>query len=524
MIPMSEPETETPAQTDEKAAPRKKVKGSTLAWINIILIAVIVATVNYIGCKEYARRDLTEDQKYAISSQSVNVLRSPLLKGRQTPVKIIFAFQRTTQNYTRMRSLLEEYERHADGKVDVEMIDPLRQPNRAREIALIYGIEFDRNQVVIDARNDTTRALKSFEGKQEGAAHVRFIPGDSFIVYEPGPDGRTLKAVALQMEDIMTAGLIGAIEGIPRKMYIVADKSNFSGDRMSDENSVYPSVERICRSLNLQLVPLRIAGLESIPEDAAGLIILGAQYDLSDKERQVLSNYWNKPNAGMLVILDPKAESPKNLYRFLREQGIRPQNDRVLLKDRKRAYYEINALFAEGLDCTRDFWKSSTGLEGESISLQIDNDSEQLSRRRITPFPLMITTEEFYGETKYNQLNPQFDAAEDNPGALMLGIALLRGNAGDVNLAKQTARMAVFGNIDMLKAQQIKPEQRDFIRTLVSWITDREQLSGLGSRHDLTIKLNLDRHALSAIQLIVNFALPLLALLIALIIWKTRRN
>ena len=520
---MSEQETETPATPTEQA-PLKKHRGSILAWVNIIFIAIIVATVNYIGCKEYTRRDLTEDQRYDISSQSINVLHSPLIKDRKTPVKVIFAFQRTTQNYTRMRSLLEEYERHADGKLDVEFIDPLRQPNRAREIAQIYGIEFDRNQVVIDGRNDTNRALKSFEGKQEGAAHVRFIPGDSFVVYEKGPDGQTMKAVALQMEDIMTAGLIGAIEGIPRKMYIISDKSNFGADRTTDENSPYSSIDRICRSLNLQLVPLRISGLKAIPDDASGLIILGTQYDLNEQERQVLSDYWNKPNAGMLIILDPKAESPKHLYRFLREQGIRPQNDRVLLKDRKRAYYEINALFAPGLDCTKDFWNSSTGLEGESISLQIENDSEQMARRRIIPFPLLMTTGEFYGETKYSQLNPNFDVAEDNPGPLMLSIALLRGNTGDVNLAKQTARMAVFGNTDILKPQQIKPEQRDFMRSIVSWITEREQLSGLGARHDLTVKLNLDRHALSALQLIANIALPALALLIALIIWKTRRH
>lgn len=520
---MSESVTEPPAQ-QSKPKPLKKHRGSILAWINVILIAIIVLTVNYMGCKEYARRDLTEDQRYDISSQSINVLRSPLIQERKAPAKIIFAFQRTTQNYTRMRSLLEEYERFANGKLDIEFIDPLRQPNRAREIAQIYGIEFDRNQVVIDAREDTSRALKSFEGKQVGASNVRFIPGDSFIVYESSPDGKTTKAVALQMEDIMTAGLIGAIEGVPRKMYIVSDKSNFSGDRTSDENSAYPSMERICRSLNLQLVPIRIAGLDAIPADATGVVLLGAQYDLTDKERQVLSDYWNKPNAGMLVILDPKADSPKNLYRFLREQGIRPQNDRALLKDRKRAYYQINALFTPGLNCTRDFWNSSTGLEGESISLQLDTDSELLTRRRIIPFPLMITTEEFYGETKYGNLNPRFDASEDNPGPLMLAIALMRGNAGDVNLAKQTARMAVFGNTDILKSKQIKPEQRDFIRTITSWITDREQLAGLGARHDLTIKLNLDRHALSALQMIVNIVLPALALIIALIIWNTRRH
>ncbi|MEG2327763.1 MAG: hypothetical protein RSB48_05660, partial [Akkermansia sp.] len=300
--------------------------------------------------------------------------------------------------------------------------------------------------------------------------------------------------------------------------------SNFNSDTKGDDNSVYFTLDRACRTLNLQLVPLRLSGIDSIPKDGSGLMIIGSQYDLTEQECKVIEDYWNRPNSGMFIVLDPHVDTPKNLYHFLREQGVRPQNDRVLLKDRKRAYYEINALFAPGLNCTKDFWNSSSGLEGESISLQIDTDSEQLNRRRITPFPLLITNEEFYGETKYNQLNPQFNQAEDNPGPLILAIAILRGDAGNVNLAKQTGRMIVLGNTELLKPKQIKPEQRDFVRTLLSWITDRESLSGLGSRHDLTIKLNLDRHAVSALQIITNVGLPVIALLIGLMIWNTRRH
>ena len=44
------------------------------------------------------------------------------------------------------------------------------------------------------------------------------------------------------------------------------------------------------------------------------------------------------------------------------------------------------------------------------------------------------------------------------------------------------------------------------------------------SRHDLTVKLYLDRNALGVLELLTNIGLPLLALLIALIIWNTRRH
>lgn len=156
---------DTPAAAAEASQPAaRKVKRPWMTWIKLFLLFLIVVCLNYVGCHEYYRRDLTEDQRYEISRQSINMLQSPEIQKRKTPVKITFAFLRTTQNYTRMRSLLEEYERSSNGKVKVEYVDPLRQPNKAREISNIYGIEFKKNLVIIDAREDTekrSRRLKA---------------------------------------------------------------------------------------------------------------------------------------------------------------------------------------------------------------------------------------------------------------------------------------------------------------------------------------------------------------------------
>lgn len=519
--------SDTPSTAPATPQPAgRKVKRPWMTWVKLFLLFLIVICLNYVGCHEYYRRDLTEDQRYEISQQSINMLRSPEIQNRKDPIKITFAFLRTTQNYTRMHSLMEEYERYSNGKVVVDYVDPLRQPNQAREIAHTYGIEFKKNQVIIDAREDTSKALKSFEGTQVDAAHVRVLPGDSFIVYAPSPDGNSMKAVALQIEDLMTAGIYGAANGEPRKMYIAADKSNFN-EALSNggEESIFTTLNKICRSINIQLIPIRLSGLKTIPEDAVGFMIIGSKYDLTPQESEVLQEYWDRPNSALLVMLEPQADTPKQLYRFLREQGLRPQNDRVMLSNRtNRSVFEINAIFAPGLDCTKEFWNSSTGLEGESISLILEADNAALENKRITPFPLLMTTGEYYGETKYNKFPVQFDASEDNPGPLMIGAALIRGNSGNVNQTKSTGRMALIGNTDLLQPRQIKPEQRDFMRTVLAWMTDREELRGLGSRHDLTVKLNLDRNALTILEMLTNIGLPLLALLIAMIIWNTRRH
>lgn len=223
-------------------------------------------------------------------------------------------------------------------------------------------------------------------------------------------------------------------------------------------------------------------------------------------------------------MLEPQQDTPKQLYRFLREQGLRPQNDRVMLRNRgNRSVFEINAIFAPSLNCTREFWNSSTGLEGESISLILDSDNAAMEQKRITPYPLLVTTEVITEKPSTTSSRPSLTRGKTT-GAPDDRRGLIRGNAGDVNQNKTTGRLVLLGNTDLLQPRQIKPEQRDFMRTLVGWMTDREELRGLGSRHDLTVKLNLDRNALGILELLTNIGLPLLALLIALIIWNTRRH
>ena len=166
----------------------RRPKGSPLAWLNLFLLSLIVLACNYVGCHEYVRKDLTEEERYTISERTVNVLTGARIRNRETPVKIIFAFKRSTTNYPRMRSLLEEYVRYGKGKIELECFDPIRQPNRAREISQIYGVDFKQDLCVIDARKDTSAPLKTFEEEKSDRKHVRIRPGTSFVKYETLPD------------------------------------------------------------------------------------------------------------------------------------------------------------------------------------------------------------------------------------------------------------------------------------------------------------------------------------------------
>ena len=263
--------------------------------------------------------------------------------------------------------------------------------------------------------------------------------------------------------------------------------------------------------------------MDKLPADAEGLVIVSPLSDFTDKEMDVLREFWEREGRNaFFVALNPTVEQKlPRLYRFLREQGIRPNCDRVLLRDRKRAYYDISAVFPKGLNCTKSFWNGTTLVEGQCMSLTLEHGDENAAAlRKLSTYPLLMTTDAYYGETR-RDLEPTFTPNEDRPGPLCLEAAVTRGNPRDPN---NLSTMVVLGNIDMLSKENAKTEQRDYMHTLWAWMCSRPEYGGKSANQDLTMKIDLDRHTRSALENITLLIMPFCAFLIAIFIWNTRRH
>ena len=67
------------------------------------------------------------------------------------------AFRRTSPFYERVRALAEEYARLSNGKIQLKVVDPLRNPDRMQEVTAAYGLTLVRDMIIIDARSDEVR-------------------------------------------------------------------------------------------------------------------------------------------------------------------------------------------------------------------------------------------------------------------------------------------------------------------------------------------------------------------------------
>ena len=84
--------------------------------------------------------------------------------------------------------------------------------------------------------------------------------------------------------------------------------------------------------------------------------------------------------------------------------------------------------------------------------------------------------------------------------------------------------LLVIGNTDILRRSNARTEQQDYLHTLWAWMCNRPEYGGKSSNQDLTMKIDLNRHSRHALEYLTLLLMPLFALLIALMIWQSRRH
>jgi hypothetical protein len=490
----------------------------SIAVLQTVLLAVIVITLNYLAVHHYTRADLSRGTDYSLSSATRRYLTAPALGSRAKPVRWIMAFRRTAPFYERVRAIAEEYERLSQGKIHLEIVDPLRSSDRMQEITAAYGLTLVRDLIIIDARTDESAITTEDANKTHSLnPHVKLVVAEDLGVYATAEGKR--KLTGFQGEDVLTAHLVEAIEGQPRKMALLADKSRV---RDADGSSPLKSLQNTLRFQNVELSDIQLSNIEAIPDDISGIILAAPKYDLSETELAVLDRYWNKPKAAILVLIDG-GETPPKLRAFLRGNGITPRKDRVITRTNNTLVTSAKGVFTKGVNFTRDLAGQTTEFEGASSSLDVREGAEDLLNRQIYPMGLIQVLDGFWGETKFGQGNEAFDEKEDTKPPMHLAACVTRGAESDDRFAADSSRMLVISNTAFLEPKNSRAENLDFLASGVNWLIGREALAGIGPRSLGTYKLPLLEAQVSFINRVNLFFLPAFLALIGACIWTSRR-
>src|ERR1700730_9954047 len=508
------------AEVTEKIKPKKiqRLQIGLNVLVQLVLIFFLLSAVNWVGFRHYKRWDVSRDQKYALSDKTKRFLNT--IKGK---VRITVFFSPSTPISADVSSLLTEYQYAAKGKIDVENIDPQRNLSRATELFDKYKVVSDESLLVIDyeGRNKTVKASDMAEIDQSGMA------------FGEGP-----RVTAFKGEQAITSAMIDLVEGKKNTIgYVTGHKepsiTEASPLAMLDQQEQAASPISLLKTFieneNIKSQEINLFNEPQIPAEIKTVLIVGPQYDLSDREIKLLHDFWNKQGR-ILLLIDPSAKTPR-LNAFLNELGVKVNDDRLmafvrtgieelaLIRD-VQARFLGNSPVTKRLADVRGLFFGGTS----SITLQ----PERVRAANIRLQPLIEAEKGYFAETDYNtndQAKLQADAKKAGTAPLTIGVSIEKGGSADERVQMNSSRMVVVSNATFVQNNALTQDQQalDFVSASANWLLSREQLIGIAPKIPKTLTFSLNEDASRGLRWMILVLMPLVFVVLGTAVWWKRR-
>jgi len=508
------------AEVTEKAKPKKiqRLQIGLNVLVQLILIFFLVSAVNWIGFRHYKRWDVSRDQKYALSDKTKRFLNT--IKGK---MRVTVFFSPTTPISADVSSLLTEYQYAAKGKIDIENIDPQRNLSRAKELFDKYKVVSDESLLVIDyeGRNKTVKASEMAEIDQSGMAM-----------------GEGPRVTAFKGEQAITSAMIDLVEGKKNTIgYVTGHKEPSIAepsplamlDQQQQAGSPISLLKTFIENENIKFQELNLFNEPQIPAEIKTVMIIGPQYDLSDREIKLLHDFWNKQGR-ILLLVDPSAKTPK-LNAFLNEFGVKVNDDRLMAFVRTgieelALIRDVQARFLGESPVTKRLAGVRGLFFGGTSSLTLEPQRVRAANIRLQP--LIEAEKGYFAETDYNtndQAKLQADAKKAGTAPLTIGVSIEKGGSADERVQMNSSRMVVVSNATFVQNNALTQDQQalDFVSASANWLLSREQLIGIAPKIPKTLTFSLNEDALRRLRWIILVLMPLVFVVLGTAVWWKRR-
>ena len=474
--------------------------------VQIVLTLFLAAMVNSYAFKHYARWDFSRDQKYALSDKTKRFLNT--LKDK---MRVTVFFSPNTPITADVQNLLTEYQYAGKGKIDVEQIDPERNLSRAKELFDKYKVVTDESLLVLDydGRNKTVKASEMADVDQSGMA------------FGEGP-----RVAAFKGEQAITSAMIDLVEGKKKTLgYVTGHKE----PALTAPTSPISLVKTFIENENIKFQELNLLDQPAIPADVNAVMIIGPQYDFSDREMKLLRDFWDKQGR-ILVLLDPAANTPR-LRAFLDELGVKVNDDRLMVFVRTGIQElaltrDVQARFLGDSPVTKRLADVRAIFVGGTASLALDPNRSRAANIRLEP--LIQAEKGYFAETDYNSDNQaklQADAQKAADVPLTIAASAERGGSADARVQVNSSRLVAVSNATFVQDTAIMQDQAalDFVSGAVNWLLSREQMIGIAPKIPKPLTFSLDPEALRRLFWIILVLMPLIPAAIGTFVWWQRR-
>lgn len=462
--------------------------------ITTLLFLGILAFIALIAERHPLRLDLTDSGKFTLSEQTRNILNS---LNKPIHIKVFCATASAEQ--ARAQDLLDTY-RYETKLVSYEFVDPDRQPEVARQY---------------DVRTYGTLVLEGYDKKQSTQA---------------------------MDEQSLTNAVLKLMRKEQKKVYFLVGHGEHSAADVNKDG--YSAVKEALVRENYAVVDLNLLQQAKVPEDAALVIVGGAQKSLMKQEVESLRSYMESYGR-LMVLLDPHRDA--GLKDFLKSYGV-VLNEDVVIDKLSRVFggsYLMPVVTTYGNHkITEGFGIATFFPEARSIQ-----QAKELPKG-VQMTVLMSTSENAWAEKNMELLKQgqaAFDEKEDLAGPVPLGMVAEidvkgmkrdgakgksqpqkgdskpEGGEADKNVRK--AFLLVAGDSDFISNSYFNLSGNgDLFLNMVNYLAEEETLITIESREKGGRPVLLSQGQAKAMFWMVLVVVPLMVLAAGFAVYRVRRG
>lgn len=471
----------------------------------ILLGAALLVGINWLGSRHWLRGDWTKTRLYSLSSTTEKIVR-----GLDKPVRVTVFMTRESRLWAPVSELLERY-RALSPKIEVEYLDPTRNPARAEALVKEFGIR--QSTVVIRSGN-----RKKYV-EEDKLADYDFTGGGQF-------GGGSQEMRAFKGEEQFTSAIVAVTEERTPRVYFSSGHGEGSIDS-GERGRGFAEVKELLERDNLIVAKWESLGKNALPADADAVVVAGPRTAFLEPEAGALAKYV-AGGGRALLLLDPVLPAPGapapdyGLGGLLSPNGVKVGNDIVIdpanalplvgaetvFANRYGNHPIVRSLSAEGLPAILPLARSVSRADAASTTVSM----------------LVETSPDGWGETSLADLEEQVKKdPQDTPGPVSLAVAV--GPPEDEKKPVKKGRLVVVGNSRFAANGALgNAGNANLFRNAVHWLAGSEKQMGIAPKTPEQASLSLTQAQVRRIGLFASFGLPAMAVALGVWVWYRRRD
>jgi ABC-type uncharacterized transport system involved in gliding motility auxiliary subunit len=432
----------------------------------------ILAGANYFAAQHKKEFDLTKDQVFTLSEQTLKTLAEI-----KEEVIITGFYRKDEPEGDALDDLTGRYGIHTD-KLRVSMVAPEEHPDLVEK----YKVTETSPRIIIESRGQEAR----------------------------------VKEIT---EEALTNALMQVSQGSKKKLYVTQGHGEPLLES-SEESGIKAGVEDL-KSEGYEVDALNLVEKQQVPDDAAALWVMAPQKAFFEPEVKLLKEYLDK-GGKVFVMVEPGFKT--GLEDLLKEYKVSIGNNTVI------DVSQFGRLFGQGPDAaivfqygehkaTQDLENVATVFKGaRSVSVADQGDAN------VHAEVLAYSSPRSWGETNLAGGDWQWDDGELK-GPVPLAVAVTKNTKDATGKRADEARLVVMGDTDLANNQyRVLAGNRDLFLNLVAWIAEEENKISIRPKQRGASRIVLTPAQEALIAFFALDGMPVALLSFGLGIWLVRRR